>query len=55
LPQLMQVVLSANRTWTPPHFGHGSFVRVPPLTSSEAAVLILVVLSSDMYQDIGAS
>src|SRR5215211_543246 len=49
LPQLMQVVLSASLTCTPLHFGHGSFVRVPPLTSSEAADLILAALSSDIY------
>src|ERR687887_1527690 len=51
LPQLMQVVLSAKRTWTPPHFGHGSPVRVPPFTRSEAADLILPELSSEDMSD----
>jgi hypothetical protein len=43
----MQVVLSAKRTWTPPHFGHASLVSVPPFTSSEAADLILPTPSSE--------
>src|SRR5919112_1530256 len=48
LPQLMQVILSPRRTWTPLHLWHGSLVSVPPLAKSDAPVLILLtILSSE--------
>jgi hypothetical protein len=47
LPQLMQVVLSPRRTWTPLHLVHGSLVRVPPFAKREAPVLILLTFSSE--------
>src|SRR5215212_1104320 len=47
LPQLMQVILSPKRTWTPPHLWHGSLVSVPPLAKREAPALILLTLSSE--------
>jgi hypothetical protein len=47
LPQLMQVIFSPRRTWTPPHFWHGSLVSVPPFARREAPVLILLILSSE--------
>src|SRR5215210_5367554 len=46
-PQLMQVIFSPRRTWTPPHLWHGSLVSVPPLARREAPVLILLTLSSE--------
>jgi hypothetical protein len=47
LPQLMQVIFSPRRTWTPLHLGHGTLVSVPPLARREAPVLILLTLSSE--------
>src|SRR5918994_175061 len=47
LPQLMQVILSPKRTWTPLHLGHGSLVSVPPFARRDAPVLILLAVSSD--------
>src|SRR5215211_9538570 len=47
LPQLMQVIFSPKRTWTPPHLWHGSLVSVPPLAKREAPALILLTLSSE--------
>jgi hypothetical protein len=47
LPQLMQVIFSPRRTWTPLHLGHGTLVSVPPFARREAPVLILLTLSSE--------
>src|SRR5688572_31821269 len=48
LPQLMQVIFSPRRTWTPLHLGHGTLVSVPPFARREAPVLILLLtLSSE--------
>jgi hypothetical protein len=49
LPQLMQVILSPRRTWTPLHLWHGSLVSVPPFARRDAPVLILLttLLSSE--------
>jgi hypothetical protein len=47
LPQLMQVIFSPRRTWTPLHLGHGSLVSVPPFARRDAPVLILLTLSSE--------
>src|ERR671916_211456 len=48
LPQLIQVILSPRRTWTPLHLWHGSLVSVPPLANRDAPVLILLTtLSSE--------
>jgi hypothetical protein len=47
LPQLMQVILSPRRTWTPLHLWHGSLVSVPPLDRRDAPVLIPLTLSSE--------
>jgi len=48
LPQLMQVIFSPRRTWTPLHIGHGTLVSVPPFARREAPVLILLLtLSSE--------
>jgi hypothetical protein len=41
-PQLMQVILSPRRTWTPLHLWHGSLVSVPPFARRDAPLLILL-------------
>jgi hypothetical protein len=43
----MQVIFPPNLTCTPPHFAQASFIKEPPLSSSEAADLNLE-LSSDI-------